>query len=81
MDDQSFDPTRITVRTLHVDNHCPDINSCDRVTDTGHPAYLHFVATPETDPAIIAAHAHLIGPGEQLMRWKRRTGLPEVPPA
>lgn len=80
-DRQPFNPDRIEVTTLHVDSDCPDGQICDRITDIGHPDYLYLIATPETDLKIIAAHAKHIGPGEQLMRWKRRTGLPEVPPA
>lgn len=74
-----FDPNRIEVRTVHTDPLCTDGNTCDRLTDIGHPDHLYFIATPEDDPAIIAAHARHIGSGEQLMRWKRTTGLPEVP--
>jgi hypothetical protein len=79
--DRPFDPDRIEVRTVHVDGSCPDTHTCDRVTDIDHPDCLFIVATPEADPAILAAHAELLGPGEQLMRWKRRTGMPAVPPA
>jgi len=77
---KQYDPARIEVTTLHVDRACADGKICDRVTDIGHPDYLYVIATPETDPTIIAAHAGHIGPGEQLMRWKRRSGLPEIPP-
>ncbi len=76
-----FDQAQMEVRTVHVDPNCPDTNTCDRITDVGHPDRLFLVATPETDPAILAAHAHLLGPGEQLMRWKRRTGMPQIDPA
>lgn len=69
------------VKVLLVDNLCPDNNTCRAVLDAGDPEYLHLVVTDETDAATLHRLASRIGPGERLVRWPRRLGLPEVPPA
>jgi hypothetical protein len=48
-----------------------------RIVDLGHSDALHLVATPETDDALLQAHASHIGAGEVLVRFPRRD-LPEV---
>lgn len=69
------------VKVLLVDTDCPDNNTCRAVLDTGGSEYLHLVVTDETDPAVLSRLASRVGPGERLVRWPRRLGLPEVPPA
>lgn len=76
--DPTHDPDVIV---LVIDDSCPDNNTCQAVVDAGHPEFLHLVVTDETDLTVLARLASRIGPGERLVRWPRRLGLPEVPPA
>lgn len=69
------------VKVLLVDLSCPDNNTCRAVLDTGAGEFLHLVVTDETDPDVLSRLASRVGPGERLVRWPRRLGLPEVPPA
>lgn len=69
------------VTALTIDSACPDNNTRRAILDTGDPKYLHMVVTDETDAATLARLASRIGPGERLVRWPRRMGLPAVPPA
>lgn len=78
MDTQPTHDPEVTV--LAIDSDCPDNNTCRAVLDAGDPEFLHMVVTDETDPAMLARLASRVGPGERLVRWPRRLGLPEVPP-
>lgn len=71
------DPTLPVVVVLR--GSCADDETCPKITDAGHPDDLHVIAVPETDPAVLAAHAKHMGPGEILVRFPRRH-LPEVSP-
>lgn len=71
----THDANRVTVTVLR--GTCADTDTCPKITDTGHPDFLHAVAVPETDPAILAAHEGHIGPGEVLVRLIR-AHLPEL---
>jgi hypothetical protein len=79
MDTQPAHDPEVTV--LVVDSDCPDNNTCRAILDAGDPEFLHMVVTDETDPAMLARLNSRVGPGERLVRWPRRLGLPEVPPA
>lgn len=79
MDVQPTHDPEVTV--LVIDSDCPDNNTCRAVLDAGDPEFLHMVVTDETDPATLARLASRVGPGERLVRWPRRLGLPEVRPA
>jgi hypothetical protein len=74
---------QIEVTVLLRDNRCPDINTCAHILDVGDPEYLHMIVKDETDSSVLNHPdvAPKIGPGERLVRWPRRLGLPEVPPA
>lgn len=69
------------VKVLVVDSECPDNNTCRAVLDIGDPQYLHLVVTDEIDPGVLSRLASRVGAGERLVRWPRRLGFPEVPPA
>lgn len=59
---------------------CPDVYTCPSVHALDlHPERRYVITTVETDPAILAAFDHLIGPGEQL-GWAPAELLPEVAP-
>jgi len=42
----------VQVTVLRGDNY-----SCPAITDIGDPEFLYFIATPVTDPEVLAAHA------------------------
>lgn len=67
----------ITV-TVHRSVSCRDGETCPAFTtvDTD-PTGGYVIHTIVTDPDVLAAHAHLIGPGESLGRIGR-TLAPEV---
>lgn len=67
------------VTVLLIDSDCADNITCRAVLDAGDPDYLHLVVTDETDPAMLGRLASRVGPGERVVRWPRRLGLPEVP--
>lgn len=69
------------VKVLLVDSDCPDNNTCRAILDAGDPEFLHLVVTDETRPDVLRKLASRRGPGERIVRWPRRLGLPEVPPA
>lgn len=70
-------PIEVTV-LRGSDPACPDGNSCPTVTRvTQRPGRHYLVATPETDPAVLAAHAPYMGPGEVLV-WQPDDLVPEV---
>lgn len=69
------------VTVLLIDGDCADNITCRAVLDAGDPDYLHLVVTDETSPAMLGRLASRIGPGERVVRWPRRLGLPEVPPS
>lgn len=69
------------VQVLLVDTRCPDNNTCRAVLDAGDPDYLHLVVTDETRADMLRKLASRVGPGERVVRWPRRLGLPEVPPS
>ena len=56
---------------------CSEGDTCDKILDVGDPDFLHFVSTPETDEAVLAATARHRGPDEQLHRVPRWL-IPEV---
>jgi hypothetical protein len=57
---------KITTLRTTAEN-CPDTWTCPSIHDLDlHPDRRYVVTTTETDPAILAAFDHLIGPGEQL---------------
>jgi hypothetical protein len=78
MDTQPTHDPEVTV--LVIDSDCPDNNTCRAILDAGDPEFLHMVVTDETDQAMLVRLASRVGPGERLVRWPRRLGLPEVPP-
>lgn len=78
MDTQPIHDPEVTV--LVIDSDCPDNNTCRAILDAGDPEFLHMVVTDETEPAVLARLSSRVGPGERLVRWPRRLGLPEVPP-
>lgn len=69
------------VTVLRIDGKCPDTNTCYAVLDAGDPEYLHLIVKNETRPEVLQRLASRIGPGEHVIRWPRRIGLPEVPPS
>ncbi len=70
---------KITTLRTTAEN-CPDITTCPSIhTLDLHPGRRYLVTKQETDPAILAAFAPHIGPGEQL-GWAPAELLPEVGP-
>jgi hypothetical protein len=68
----------VQVTVLRVDNTCPDVDSCPAFTTVNTDQEWGYVIVKEvTDPAILAAHAKHIGPGERLGRVPRHLA-PEV---
>ncbi|HVL83607.1 MAG TPA: hypothetical protein VM367_04825 [Pseudonocardia sp.] len=66
--------------TTHRTMSCPDERTCPSIhTLDRHPDRRYLITKVETDSAITAAFAHLIGPGEQL-GWAPAELLPEVGP-
>ncbi|MPZ66636.1 MAG: hypothetical protein GEU83_14370 [Pseudonocardiaceae bacterium] len=66
------------ITTLRTTEQCPDIKTCPSIHALDlHPDRRYVVTTDETDPAILAAFDHLIGPGERL-GWVPTELLPEV---
>lgn len=56
-----------TLRTMAGTPDCPDGNICPSIhTLDLHPERRYVVTKKETDPAVAAAFAHLIGDDEQL---------------
>lgn len=54
------------ITTLRTSD-CPDEIQCVSIHDLDiHPERRYVITKQETDPAVLAAFAHLIGPGEQL---------------
>jgi len=71
--------SEVIVLRLHCE--CPDDEVCPAVLDAGDPEYLHLVVTDEDRPDVLARLASRVGPGERLVRWPRRAGMPEVSPS
>lgn len=68
-------PLKITVLR---DELCVEGDTCPLIAQLDDdPEVLHFVVTPETEPAKIAAFASRVGPGELLARFPARL-IPEV---
>ncbi len=66
----------VQVTVLRGDS-CGDNYSCPAITDIGDPEFLYFIATPVTDPEVLAAHASRMAPHERLYRFPRKH-IPEV---
>jgi hypothetical protein len=80
MDHMPADANMIEVTVLRTDPSCTDTNTCHGITQVaGDDEFFYLVGDPVTDPALLAAHAHRIGEGEQLFRFRRRV-IPEVAP-
>lgn len=77
--DEVHDDQLIEVTVLRAnDPSCPDGNSCPAVTRVKQrPGRHYLIAVPETDPAVLAAHASRMGPGEVLV-WQPDDLVPEV---
>lgn len=59
---------------------CPDVATCPSVDLIDeHPDRVYMIAKVETDPRILTAFAHRIGPGEGLV-WHPRELHPDIQP-
>jgi hypothetical protein len=65
------------LRTLEDKDSCADGIKCPAIAEVDGMEDLYVIVTDETDPAILAAFADRVGPGERLGRVPRSL-LPEM---